>query len=258
MRSRPHFIAVSKAVKEYHFRHFSAPEKNIHVIPNGINPALFSHPSSDTKSNNRIIVGMVARFSSEKGHKYLIRAIDNLVRKGMDIELRLAGDGALLNDCKKLAEELNLSHRIRFVGLIEEIHTFYRQLDIFVLPSISSEGLPMTILEAMATGLPVIASDIAGIPEVIQNEKNGILSPPQDVQALTSAIEKIANHTSLRRELGQNAQNTIQERFTMDSVCRKIQSLYKHVQLSSTTQTDALQTSHPEATGHVSSRTSPA
>ena len=226
MRSKPHFIAVSKAVKEYHFRHFSVPEKNIHVIPNGIDPALFSHPSSDTKLNNRIIVGMVARFSLEKGHQYLIRAIDNLVRKGMDIELRLAGEGALLNDCIKLAQELNLSHRIRFVGLIEEIHTFYRQLDIFVLPSLY-EGLPNVVLEAMATGLPVVATSVDGTPELIVNGKTGYLVPSQQPQPLAVKIKALLSDTELARQFGRQGRQRVEENFSLEKQVNDFQNLYE-------------------------------
>src|SRR5690606_16868757 len=135
-------------------------------------------------NSGKVIVGMVGLFHPQKGHEYLLRAAAQLFRQGLELEVRLAGDGSLRPRIEALTEVLGLQGRVAFSGLIENVETFLQGLDIFVLPSVSREGLPMTLLEAMAPRLPVIASDVPGPQEVIAHEDNGLLTPPRDATSL--------------------------------------------------------------------------
>jgi colanic acid/amylovoran biosynthesis glycosyltransferase len=134
----------------------------------------------------------VARLSSEKGHTFLIHALRQLRDKGYDLELRIAGDGPTKERLKSLAEEVGLADRIHFLGYLKEDEVI-RELqssDLFVLPSFV-EGLPVSAMEAMAVGVPVIATNIAGTSELIEDGKTGVLVRPSDSEALANAVVRI-------------------------------------------------------------------
>jgi glycosyltransferase involved in cell wall biosynthesis len=131
----------------------------------------------------------VARLSSEKGHMSLIRALQLLRDEGYDFELRLCGDGPLKTRLEALTEEIGLTKSVHFLGYLSETEVI-RELhnsDLFVLPSFV-EGLPVSAIEAMAIGVPVIATNIAGTSELIEDGKTGILVRPSDPQAIANAV----------------------------------------------------------------------
>jgi glycosyltransferase involved in cell wall biosynthesis len=228
--SRPAYVAVSQAVKDYSCVNLAIRPEQVRVIYNGVDLTEFSPDGHNGRSphNGRTVIGMAARFSAEKNHDGLLTAAAELARRGVDFELRLAGEGGLRPQCKKRAAALGIAERVRFLGMVEDVPRFLDDLDVFVLPSLR-EGLPMTILEAMAMGVPVVATGIAGVPEVVRHGENGLLVPPGDPTALADALACLAGDEPLRRRLGRNALVTVREGFSVALTARRLERFYAKV-----------------------------
>ncbi len=147
----------------------------------------------------------VGRVSNEKGLAYLIHAVKTLTQKGIEVNLTICGDGKEKDKLERLSSELDIKNCIRFLGQVpwNELNDIYSSHNIFVLPSLS-EGVPKVILEAMAAGLPVIATQVGGIPCLITHNENGILIPPKSPSAIAHAIETAAENRNLREKIIQN------------------------------------------------------
>ena len=139
------------------------------------------------------VYGTVARFGPNKGHSFLIEAFEKVRRQVPSAQLIFAGDGPLEEEIKKQSSKADLDDSVHFLGRRDDIPKLLRAMDTFVLPSIGSEGMPLVILEAMAAGIPCIASSLSGIPEIINSSEFGFLVPPKDSNALAEAMIKLAN-----------------------------------------------------------------
>jgi len=153
-----------------------------------------------------------------------------------EVVLVLAGDGVLLEEMKKLAKDLKIEQYVRFPGAVmrEDVPRYFAMADIFVVPSIRHEsgavdGLPVVVPEAMAAGLPVIASNVGGIPVLVQNGETGVLVPERDAEALGSAIESLLWNKPLRTNLGNAALRLIRERVNYGTVAAYFTELYDAV-----------------------------
>ena len=165
----------------------------------------------------------VARLSSEKGHRFLIHALRLLRDKGYDLELRLAGNGPKKDELKRLVDEFGLGEHVHFLGYLneDEIISALRSSDLFVLPSFI-EGLPVSAMEAMAVGLPVIATNIAGTSELIEDGKTGLLVRPSDPEALADAIIRMAQDHSFRLRLAEFGRRKVVDEFDIHKETSKL------------------------------------
>ncbi len=234
--------------------------KNKHklaVILNGINCANFSRQTHDTghrtqdQEKNIFTIGMVGRLSVEKGHIYLLKAFEKLIRMTHDtrhttqggvksLRLLIIGDGPLHERLVQLVHRTKiLRGKVRFLPAQKDIKKFYDQMDVLVLPSLS-EGLPMTLLEGMAMELPVVATRVGGVPDVIKDGFNGLLVDPAEVEQLTEAIKKIINMThDIRhmtqgearelKELTTNARETVELHFSTQRMAAEYLNVYKNL-----------------------------
>jgi len=153
-----------------------------------------------------------------KGFDYLIRAAHELSNRGIDYEIELVGDGTEADSLKALANKLQVSDRVRFLGWVRpgEVPNMMRQATIFVHPSSRlADGVPNVIKESMAVGTPVVASKVAGIPELLGNGKYGMLIPPKDVEALANAIEALLADEKLRLKYAYQARTYAEEKFDL-------------------------------------------
>lgn len=176
-----------------------------------------------------LLLGYVGRLSEEKGIKFLIEAVSSLDQAKVPIKLLLIGDGPERSELERFVQEQKIEDRVFFMGFKDQIEKWLPVLDIFVLPSLS-EGTPMALLEAMAQGLPVIASAVGGIPTIICSGHNGILTEPAKPQQLVEAISMINQDRQLRASLGTSAKKTVDERFNAAVWVKEIESLYLSVQ----------------------------
>lgn len=195
-------IAISQSVKNSLIKYELIPERKIYVLPNCIDYKEFKE-IVDFRKNFRekpIIIGTVGRLERQKGTKYLLMAMKIILLKYPHTRLEIVGDGSLLEELKNLSSKLGISNSVVFFGKFVNVKPFYSRMDVFVLPSIY-EGFGIVLLEAMASGVPVVATDVDGIKEVILDSHCGILVPPKNPEAIANAVIKIIENPQLTQSL---------------------------------------------------------
>ncbi len=177
---------------------------------------------------------MCGRFVEKKGFEYGIRAFAKLGKIHKNIALTLIGDGKLRKKMENLVDSLNLSHRVQFLGMLphEEVQREMEVSDIFLSPNLvarngDKEGIPNTIKEAMATGLPVVSTYHAGIPELVIDKKTGFLVPEKDVDGLVDRLEYLIAHPELWEKLGAQGREVVEEKFNLSTQVRKLEKIYR-------------------------------
>lgn len=217
------YIALTKADKETLVKFFKISPDKISVIPNGLDtPVLPVTKKNDRKGK---VIGTVTRLTPKKGLKYFIEAIPEILKFDNTIKFKIAGSGEQENELKELVNELNLNNNIEFMGYIINIISFIDDLDIFVLPSIM-EGFPYVILEAMLMKKTIIATDIFGLNEIIDNNINGILIKPKNPHEISKSIINLIKNPDMARRLGVNAYSKAQREYTLEKNVRSIENLY--------------------------------
>ena len=205
------------------------PPNRIAVIPNALNSVSFSSttPLLD-RSSFLFRVGMIARMNTaSKNHHTFLRAAAIVGHKLPNAEFVLAGDGPLRPELESLTRKLGISERVRFVGDRRDIPAVLASIDVSVLPSLS-ESLSNAVLESMAAGIPVIASNVGGNPELIAADR-GLLVPPNDASALASAIEQVLLNPRMRSEFGNNSRKFVQSNFSIDAMRQRYEELYSEL-----------------------------
>ena len=168
----------------------------------------------------------VGRLTHEKGLKYLIQAVPILIDRGFNVKISLCGDGPECKKLQRLSRDLGCESNIEFLGFIpwgKELDKIYLQHDIFVLPSVS-EGIPKVLLEAMAKGLPIIATNVGGIPDIIKDTENGILISPKSPADIARAVEFLVRNDDVRGRIINNSYNFVREH-TAETQARKIANI---------------------------------
>lgn len=174
---------------------------------------------------NMFLIGFVGRLSEEKGVNYLIEAGSVLKQITETFKIVILGDGPNNIELKNLTKSKGLDNEIIFSGFQDDIDKWLAAFDVFVLPSLT-EGTPMALLEAMSMGIPVIASAVGGVPDIVNNGVNGFLVEPGDYRELCEKIALLKNNPALREKMASEAVRTIKERFDVNAWCRKIESEY--------------------------------
>jgi glycosyltransferase involved in cell wall biosynthesis len=200
--------------------------EKIAVINNGIDLEEINKAGSVSLSNNKneIVVVMAGRLSKEKGHKYLFEAMSKMD----SIKAIIVGKGPFESSLKSYVENNNLTDKVEFIGFRENVLDYIKSADIFILPSIS-EGLPLSLLEAMALKKVVIASAIGGIPSVIKDKHNGILIRPGNYQDIIRAIDYIRDNKVQAEVIAANARKTIEDNYSITKMVNDYQELYKGI-----------------------------
>lgn len=194
---------------------------------NLLSEKLISRRKKIKNCNDKWKLLVVGRLVRQKGLEYLVEAVDELVNKhGFNLKCYIVGTGCEENKLKNLTIQKNLHERFKFLGHIpwgEELFDIYRGNDLFILPSLT-EGFPKTIFEAMAFGLPVIATDVGGISGIIKHKFNGMLIAPKSSDALVDTIQEICCHENMYETIKENGYNTVKE-FTIEKQVRKMQDI---------------------------------
>jgi glycosyltransferase involved in cell wall biosynthesis len=215
-------ITVSNTGAHLAEHHHLAPQSKIVVIPNGIPDCA---ERAELGSSIPTVVIMVARFSQIKEHDVLLRAFAT-IRRGT--RLRLVGDGPTRAHCERLAQELGIQDRVDFLGDRDDVGSLLARSDVFVLAS-KFEMSPISILEAMRAGLPVIASNSGGAREAVVDGETGFLVPAGSVEALAEALARVADDYELRVRLGRAARQRFEESFLCARQEALIRSVYVNV-----------------------------
>ena len=210
------FVAVSDACREHIAAQWIIDPVRVVVAHNGIDVTRFRNDQPAGEAGECNCIGVLSNFSFEKGHEVLFRALRNLLDEAGNFRLLVAGGGTVedIARLEALVTSMELSDCVDFVGRVDDVSEFYARLDVFVVPSVSAEGLPTTILEAMASGLPVVATRVGGAIEVITDSKDGLLVEPRDSAALACAIKRVMSSSNCALRLGSAARRRVEEHFT--------------------------------------------
>jgi glycosyltransferase involved in cell wall biosynthesis len=204
------------------------PRRKMHVIPNAVDPDPFMRePNLDLKralSGGRPLILTAARLDRQKGQRYLLQAATQVP----EAVFALAGDGPDRAALEELADELEVRDRVRFLGRRSDVAELLAACDVFVLPSLY-EGLPISLLEAMAAQRPVIATAIGGTDEVVIDEHCGLLVPPAKPSALAAALRRLLADEALRRRLAIAARDRVINDFSVPEMVSRVTSLYEEL-----------------------------
>jgi glycosyltransferase involved in cell wall biosynthesis len=175
-----------------------------------------------------LIVGAIGRLVWQKGFEYLIGAIPEVSKKYPEAKFLLVGEGLLEDALKAKSKKLKIKDKIIFAGFRDDIKDILASIDIFVMPSLL-EGLPMILLESMAMGKSIIATDIDGINEVLEDRNSGLLVPPKDSKALANSILDLIVHKSKACKMGEEARTVMNERFSVNTMVEKVEAVYQEL-----------------------------
>jgi sugar transferase (PEP-CTERM/EpsH1 system associated) len=227
-------FAVTEELRNYHARQAWLPPERIRVIYNGVDTERF-FPRPDKRpvlrtqlnlSEGQFVIGTVGRMVPIKDHPTLLRAMELVVNRGINAHALLVGSGPELGRIQQLvAGSTKLKGRVTFLGDSDAVPGLLNAMDVFALPSIS-EGMANTLLEAMAAGLPVIATGVGGNLEVIEKHVSGWLFPPGDAEALAALLILVANREDLRQRYGVAARQRVMRNFSLRSMLDSYRHLY--------------------------------
>ncbi|MEE8422927.1 MAG: glycosyltransferase, partial [Thermodesulfobacteriota bacterium] len=201
-------------------------------IYNGIDPTLYDDQSvSGFRASLNIpektkVIGMVANLIHYKGHKFFIRACAKIKSMRADVVFLLIGEGPMRIELEKLTKELGLEEDVVFLGRRSDISPLLSVMDVFVLTSLE-EGFSNAILEAMAAGKPVIATDVGGNSEAVIHGKTGLLVPSMDSNSLADAINNMLCEPEMAEKMGEAGRERIVGEFSMNAMVRNMEHLYK-------------------------------
>ncbi len=211
-------------------RYDRVPAQKIVMLPYGIQMADVVCPLSQAEAKAALgltgfCLGTIGRLEEQKGHRFLLAAIPALISQIPDLQVLIVGDGRQRTALEQQARELGVAPVVHFLGIRRDLALLYRAMDVFVLPSLW-EGLPLVLLKAMAAGLPVIASQVSGVEDVLQDGVNGCLVPPGEPAALVQAVLALQAQPELRSLWSRAAQKTIAKEYSLEAMLKKLEDLY--------------------------------
>lgn len=208
-------------------------EDKVIPVPNGVDIVKFNPKNDPTPAKEKYslqgkTILFAGRLEPEKGLEQLIRAMPEIIEKHKDAELIIAGNGYLKNKLKSFSRKLGVEDNVKFLGWVpkKDLASLYTAAEIFILPSFY-EVFPMAMLEALASGTPVITTNVAGMPDVITDGENGVLIEPGSSSEITDAVLKLLGDNELRRRMGMAGRKNVEEHFTWDNVTEIITQVYE-------------------------------
>jgi glycosyltransferase involved in cell wall biosynthesis len=228
-------VAVSQAVRGA-LLSWGVPDEKIDVVYTGIDPEKYAVPRTERYkirrefhiSKSEIVVGTACRLKKEKGVFELLRAFHGLSGRYPDLKLMYVGDGLEREVLERESRALNLEDRVIFTGFREDMEILYASMDLFILPSTCKEAFGRVLIEAMASGKPVIATETGGVPEIITDRVNGFLIPRKDESAISDAIEKCITDPEFSAAIAIQGRTTVRLHYSLDRTGEELeQSLLK-------------------------------
>jgi glycosyltransferase involved in cell wall biosynthesis len=234
--SRDRFVAVAESVRQALVRNEGLPPERIQIVHNGISLEPMANWSADRRnvrrelgvSDDTFLVLQVARLDPIKDHKTAIRAVARAAELNPRIYLAIVGDGREKAAIEQEVQSHSLGDRIKMLGQRNDVTRLLAVADAFLLTSVS-EGLPVTIIEAMAAGLPVVATGVGGVTELVSDGASGLLAPAGDAEGLARALVKLASDAKLRNELTSRAKREAETDFSEDRMILDYDRIYQEM-----------------------------
>jgi len=194
------------------------------VIPNGVDLAFFKMERSFRKNPKTIV--FIGRLLLNKGPQILLQSAISVIKKIPDVQFLIVGDGPLLTKLENFCKEKNLNSNVKLLGRLDDIRPIIKQSDLYVRPSYL-DGMPLGVLEAMAAGLPVLATNIAGTKELIQHGKTGHLVQAGSVDEFADAITELLKNPDYMKKIAVNGLEFISSQFDWDNITKEYDKCYK-------------------------------
>jgi glycosyltransferase involved in cell wall biosynthesis len=225
VRRSDHVTCVSHAVAE-HARHIGGHSTPVTVIPNGVDASLF-HPRPERNKSGETVL-FVGRLVPNKGPETLIQAAPLVLAQHPKAQFLMVGDGPLRARLEGQARKLGLGEAVQFLGIRKDVPQLMREAALLVRPS-SLEGMPLVVLEAMASAIPVVTTPVGGTPELVTDGVHGILVPVGSSTALAQAIVRLLDDRPLAREMGRRGRELVKDGYTWDAVVDQTERAYNEV-----------------------------
>lgn len=216
-------VAISDQIQASIMRVYNLKKQNVPVIYNGIDVKKFQNKKDQKTSHRQLQILHVGRFFEQKNHKFMIQAIKELVDRKFDFHMTFVGEGPLFDDIVEYSKSMKISKYITFAGSTNFVEKFYEKADLFVLPSLF-EGLPLSLLEAYAAGLPVIVSDVGGVSDICRDGVNGRLISVDNLNEFVDAVMGMENK-EIRDKYGEYNAKFIKN-YDVDVVATRYIELY--------------------------------
>lgn len=222
------YTVQTNTAKNELMKKLRAPKNKFVVIPNGIDLAKYDFEIDIlTKKNelqidpSNIIIACVGKLRAGKGHEYLLEAFESVYKQNQEVTLLIVGGGEKINSLRSQISSYESKNNVHFLGDRTDVGEILKVSDIFVLPTLG-EGMSNAILEAMASGLPVITTNISANKNIIENGETGILVPTENSEAIYKAIKILIESPEMRKRLGQEAKKEILEKYNTPIIASKI------------------------------------
>jgi glycosyltransferase involved in cell wall biosynthesis len=229
-------IGVSQDTCELARRRFSLDPRKVHRLPNALDLSTCQATDASTRDAVRAelslpsdapLIAMVGRFVPVKNHRTAIDAMDAVRHDVPEARLLLVGDGPDRARCEALVSKRNLNHAVHFLGQRSDVPRVFAAVDVLVMPS-QREGMPYAAIEALASGVPIVAYETGGLPELVEHQQTGLLVPPGDQNALAGALARVLSDSALRQQLSEGARAKARC-FDIDHHVMQLLSLYQRV-----------------------------
>ena len=231
MRGTDAVVASAAAVRDFYVDQIGADRTKVEVIYNAVDWSQLETTTSRDQMRASLgidtaapVAGIVGRLTEQKAHRVLFEAMARHPSLS-NLHLVVTGDGELRDELHRRAESLGLSPRVHFTGIRRDVGNVLGAIDMFVMPSFW-EGLPLALVHAMGAGLPVVASAVAGVPEVVRHAETGLLVQPGDVDGLANALARLVDDPAERSRLGRAARDYVRPRFGVDGFVASTTALY--------------------------------
>lgn len=229
-----HFIAVSGGLQETLVQQ-GIEEKKITVIYNGLNPQTFSTSSSGGLWREKFgvsagvpLVAIVGRLHPVKGHRYFLQAAAEIINAGAGVHFLVVGCGPEMASLEEYTDKLGIKNNVTFTGFVSDVTEIMPDLTLLVIPSLW-EGFGLTALEAMVMGVPVVATSVGGLPEVVKHGTTGLLVPPRDASGLAKGITWMLDHPAEAMDMSTSARQSVENKFTAAVMAKKTEELYRRL-----------------------------
>jgi glycosyltransferase involved in cell wall biosynthesis len=229
-------ITTSREIADLLHRRLGVPRERLHAIPTGVSLTDFAPrpPRLELREELNLpaeacVLGTVSVLRSWKGHLYVLDAVKTLISQGLNVYLLIVGEGPFRPRIEEKIAHLHLQSRVRLVGHQERVADWLALMDVFVMASYANEGVPQSLLQALAMARAVAATRVGGIPEVITDGRSGLLVPPRDAGALAGALMRLCRDALLRQELGRRGREVAAAGHSLEGMADRVEEVYAEI-----------------------------